>query len=246
MAESSIDSALAAAVARTIADIGSSFYFRPETVAVGKEHGLDGFRFYFLGRGGVLGDVEADVVLSAFGYFEPQLLARMWNSAKSKMKPRDCARLYIGCCHELGRSKLGDVDGLDAFCAAAGAVNDAIDPAGLSLYAGVAAEAVPDDLPARAMHLAMVLREARGSRHLLALVASGLSTRAAHQIHRPDDVSLFGWTDPPAVTDADRAAWAKAEAVTDALMAPSFAALDDSGRRDFADGAAAILAALTS
>ena len=60
-------------------DIGSAFYFHPDTVAKAKSLGLDGFRMYFLGRGGVLGDVEPAVVSSAFGYFEPGLLAHMWN-----------------------------------------------------------------------------------------------------------------------------------------------------------------------
>ena len=69
------------AVAGKTADIGSSFYFQPETVASARELGLDGFRFYFLGRGGVLGDVDADVVHSAFGYFHPSVVARMWDSA---------------------------------------------------------------------------------------------------------------------------------------------------------------------
>ena len=45
-------------IMRTIAEptgpIGSAFYFHPDTMARGKELGLDGFRFYVLGRGGVL------------------------------------------------------------------------------------------------------------------------------------------------------------------------------------------------
>ena len=41
-----------------IAAIGPSFYFTPETGAVAEKHGLDLFQLYFLGRGGVLGDVE--------------------------------------------------------------------------------------------------------------------------------------------------------------------------------------------
>ncbi len=54
-----------------IGSLGSAHYFDREiTVPRGKELGLDGFRFYFLGRGGVLGDVEARVVRSAFGYAE--------------------------------------------------------------------------------------------------------------------------------------------------------------------------------
>ncbi len=67
-----------------IASLGAAFYFNPETVAKGKELGLDGFRFYFLGRGGVLGDVEARVVRSAFGYFAPELVDKMWNSSRGE------------------------------------------------------------------------------------------------------------------------------------------------------------------
>lgn len=231
-------------VATTIADIGSTFYFRPDTLTVGKEHGLDGYRFYFIGRGGVLGDVEADVALSAFGYFEPSLFASMWNSAKTIVPPREAARLYHGCNHDLGRAKLADVPHLGAFCEAAAAVNDSIDAAGLALYAGIAAEPLPDDAPARALHLAMCLREARGSIHLLALVASGVPTRVAHQIRRPDDVTLFGWTEPLVASDDDIARWKAAEALTNTLLAPSFGVLDDAGAMALVDGANAIHAAL--
>ncbi len=230
--------------AKQIADIGSAFYFHPDTLATGKASGLDGYRFYFIGRGGVLGDVDADVVLSAFGYFEPTLFATMWNSAKEIIPARDGARLYMGCNHALGRAKLADVARLEEFCEAAGAVNDAIDPTGLALYAGVAAEPVPDDVPARAIHLAMVLREARGSTHLLAVVASGLAPRLAHQIRRPDDVSLFGWSEPAAFTDADSTRWAAAEELTNELLAPSFAVLDPAGERALLDGAHSIHNAL--
>lgn len=45
-----------------IGTIGAAFYFHPDTLARGKAAGLDGFRFYILGRGGVLGDVEPAVV----------------------------------------------------------------------------------------------------------------------------------------------------------------------------------------
>lgn len=232
------------AFAKQIADIGSAFYFHPDTLATGKSRGLDGFRLYFVGRGGVLGDVEADVARSAFGYFEPTLFETMWNSAKAIIPARDGARLYIECNHALGRAKLADVAGLDAFCEAAGAVNEAIDPTGLPLYAGVAAEPLPDDVPARATHLAMVLREARGSTHLLAIVAAGLAPRLAHQIRRPDDVALFGWPEAMDYSDADRAKWDAAEALTNELLAPSFAVLDAAGERALLDGATAIHAAL--
>ena len=233
-------------LAKQIGDIGSAFYFRPETISVAKEHGLDGFRFYFLGRGGVLGDVEPDVALSAFGYFEPGLFAKMWNTARSVLDPREAARLFIGCNHDLGRAKLTGLPGLDAFCEAATAVHDAIDPTGLALYAGISAEPVPEDTPARALHLAMCLREARGSTHLLALVASGLSSRIAHQIRRPDDVALFGWPEPIQPSDADRAKWDAAEALTNRLLTPSFGVVDERGERALVEGVGTIHAALIS
>ena len=232
------------AAAGPIGAIGSSFYFAPSTVAVGKEHGLDGFRFYFLGRGGVLGDVESQVVASAFGYFQPALVEKMWTSAKQKMAPRDAARLYLRCAHELAREKLSGVDGLDRFCAAAATINDAVEPAGLALYAGIDAEPVPDDAPARALHLVVVLREARGSAHLLAVRAAGLSARAAHQVKRPDDVKTFGWEDLD-LSDDDRARHERAEEITDDILEPAFAAVDQSGRDALLDGLGRIGAALS-
>lgn len=210
-----------------IASMGAAFYFIPETVSRGKEQGLDGFRFYFLGRGGVLGDVEAKVIQSAFGYFHPALVAKIWNSAREKMAPRDAARLYLECAADLGRRTFGAVEGLDAFCAAAEKVVDAAEPAALALFAGIAAEPLPEDLPARAMQLVAVLREYRGSAHLAAVVASGLSPEIAHYIKRPDDYATFGYGgDAPAVTDAHRAALDAAERLTDAMVLTGYGALD--------------------
>lgn len=226
-----------------IGTLGSSFYFAPNTLAAGKEHGIDGFRFYFLGRGGVLGDVESQVVASAFGYFHPALVDKMWNSAKEKLAPRDAGRLYLRCAHELAREKLAGVEGLDEFCAAAETINDAVDPAGLALYSAIDAEPLPDDAPARALQLLAVLREARGSTHLLAVRACGLSPRVAHQIKRPNDVKTFGWEELE-ITDDHRARHQRAEELTDELMEPAFATLDERGREALLRGLERISAAM--
>ncbi len=106
-------------VSPLIADIGYRYYFAPETEAVAEELGLDLFSFYFLGRGGVLGDVEAPVVAAAFGSFNPDAISMMWNGARSKLAPREAARRHLGCCAEFGRRYLSGVDGLEAFCATA-------------------------------------------------------------------------------------------------------------------------------
>jgi hypothetical protein len=218
---------LIAAAAPKIAALGGAFYFDPKTLSVGKEHGLDGFRFYFLGRGGVLGDVEPIVVTSAFGYFKPSLVERLWTTGREKVAPREAGARYLECCRQFGRDRLGDIKDLDGFCEAAEAIVAATDPAGLTLYAGISVAPLPDDPAARAMQLIAVLRELRGSAHLVAVRAAGLTAEVAHYLRRPDDYSSFGWGDiPPAVTDDDRDRLAKAEALTNEQVRPAFAVVD--------------------
>lgn len=227
-----------------IGKIGSAFYFHPDTLVRGKEVGLDGFRFYILGRGGVLGDVEPAVVHAAFGYFHPALIAKMWTSASERIAPRDAARLYHRCAHGLGRSALDDGEHLDGFVDAATQVINAVEGTSLPLFAAVRAEPVPDDAPAAALHQAMVLRELRGGVHLLSLVAQGLDSAKAHAIKRPDDVTMFGYDTAPDVTDDDRAKWRRAEDMTDDLLVPAYTSLSPSQATAFVAGTSAIATAL--
>lgn len=224
-----------------IAAIGGAFYFTQETLAVGKEHGLDGYRFYFLGRGGVLGDVEPAVVEAAFGYFHRGLVTKMWTTGRERtqLTPREAGRLYLRCCHAFGRAHFGDIPGLEEFCAAASAVNDAVDRAGLALYAAVAAEPLPTDPPARAMQLTTVLREFRGSAHLVSIRATdGIDPATAHGIRRPSYWTTFGYAEEtrPTGTEERSAALAAADRLTDRLVAPAFGVLDDHGRGALLDG----------
>jgi hypothetical protein len=231
---------LAADVGEKLGLIGPGFYFKPETLARGKELGLDGFRFYVAGRGGVLGDVHADVVASAFGYFNPTMLAGRWDTALEKIGAREVGREYLACCQEQGRLQLSDIEGLDSFCAAAEHVVENAEAGALALFAGLNAEPLPDDLPARAMQLGASLREYRGSAHLVSILANGLTPKRAHYLKRPDDYAMFGWTDDPApVTTEETAAKAAAEEMTNQICGAAFASLD-------ADGAAAIQAGATA
>jgi hypothetical protein len=234
------------AIAAPTGDLGAASYFHPDTIARGKELGLDGFRFYFLGRGGVLGDVEPDVVVSAFGYFEPGLVAKMWNSAKERMAPRQAAREYLACNAALGRKVFGAVDGLDEYSDAAAQVVAAVDVSGLTLFAGFRGELVPDDAAGRAIHHAVLLRELRGSAHLLAVRASGLESWLAHAIERPGDMTSFGWSAMPALTDDHRAVLERARTLTDDLLEPAFSVLDDAAAEALVTGTTAMHAALTA
>jgi hypothetical protein len=236
-----------AAACPKIAALGGAFYFIPETTSRGKERGVDGMRLYVLGRGGVLGDTSAEVVRSAFGYFNPGLIAKLWNTGRDKLPARDAAALYWEACADLGRAKLAGIAGLDGLVAALEQVNDAADPAGLALYAGIKQMPLADDAPGRAMQLIAALREFRGSAHLVAIRAVGLDDTHAHFIKRPDMVAGFGWTDADTavVTDDDKRLLAEAEQVTDVIVTPAFAVLDDAAATALVDGLAAAEAAIS-
>lgn len=232
---------LVSSTAAQINALGAVYYFDPATLTHGKEElGLDGMRFYFLGRGGVLGDVESPVITAAFGYFAPAVMDKMWTSAKDRCDPKAAAAAALACNAEIGRGKLDDVSVLAAFCAAAEQVVANVNPAGLQLYAGFAAQPMPDDLPGRAMQLLVCHRELRGSAHLAAVIAAGVHPSVAHAIRRPNDIATFGWPEDLEITDEDRANLQAADAATDAMSALHYSSLTDQQRADFAAGVDAI------
>ena len=228
-----------------INDAGSRFYFHPDTMAKGEELGLDGFRFYFLGRGGVLGDVEPAVVVAAFGYFSPGVVEMMWSSAKQIMEPRAAGRAYLACADHVGVQSLDGIDLLDAFNDAAETIVGSVDRSALPLFAGIAAEPLPDHPAARAYRNICILRELRGSVHLLAIVATGVTPLVAHAIRRPDDVTMFGWETVPDISDDDRARLAVADELTDRLLVPSIEVLTEAQRDAFVTGVEVIGAHLS-
>ncbi len=236
--------ATVAAVADPIGSAGAAFYFDPATLAKGKELGLDGFRFYALGRGGVLGSASAQVVQSAFGFFHIDIVSKLWDSARTKVEPAVAATAYLECNAALGRTKLQEVDGLEAFCHAAEKVIAKAIPDSLPLFAGMISQPVPQDLPARAIHNVAVLRELRGSVHLLAVMASNLDPGVAHAIRRPNDTATFGYVEPPAVSSRDRDALAEADSLTNRLLLKPYSALDAEASAALVDGVNAIHGAL--
>lgn len=242
------DAELLAVACPIIRDTGWAFYFTPETLARGAELGLDRVHFYALGRGGVLGDVEPAVVSAAFGYFNPALVAGLWNAAKAVVPPRVAGAAYMQCSAEHGRLKLTGLGTLAGFVTAADKILAATQVDAFALFAGVAAEPMADDLAGRAMQLLTVLREYRGSAHLVAVRAVGLDTKTAHFVTRPNDAAMFGWgpDDVPVINDAVRARMQEADAITDRLVRPAFAVLDAKERTVFVDGLHEIQRALTS
>jgi hypothetical protein len=211
--------------------LGSKFMFHPKTVAMGAELGFpNGFAMYFAGRGGVLGDGDADVVLASWGFFEPSLVRKMWDAGTAAVPARRAGTFYAEAAAQWGRDHLSAVKGLPTFNKLATKLVASADVQGLPLFAGWRAEPLPpvDDAAGRAGQLLHVLREHRGSVHLLAVIASGLTPLEAHVTKRGiDGAKLFGWTDPAELPKPRPAAHKKAEALTDKLCVPTYAELTD-------------------
>ena len=231
-----------------INDTGWAYYFTPTTMARGTELGLKGPQFYFIGRGGLLGNCDSTVVAAAFGYFKPEVIKRAWDSSRQVIDPLVAGRAHLECSAVTGREKLSNVGNLDSFIAAADKVNDAANPEALALYAAFKSEPLVSDAPGRAMQLVSVLREFRGSAHLVAVRAMGLTGKQAHFIKRPNDIAMFGWSaeDAPQIDDEARRRLDEAEHLTDRIVAPAFAVLNEKERNDLLAGATAIKQALSA
>lgn len=222
----------AAAVKVQIQAIGAGFMFSREAKAFGvAAGGTDFLGPYSRGRGGVLGDVDADVVTSAFGFFPAATVRAAWESIA--LPAEQAATGYLGVCQDFGRRKLGGFDGAGRLAELLAPVAAAADPAGVALFAGWRALPLAADDPARAMQLIHVLRELRGGLHLLAIRASGLTPEQAVLIggsprsSGADHAREFGWPEPyPETTPELRQRWEAAEALTDDLIGPAFAVLD--------------------
>ena len=231
-----------------INDTGWAYYFTPTTMARGTELGLKGPQFYFIGRGGLLGNCDSSVVAAAFGYFNPDVVKRAWDSSRQVIDPLVAGRAHLECSAVTGREKLSNVANLHSFIAAADKVNDAANPEALALYSAFKSESLVTDTPGRAMQLVSVLREFRGSAHLVAVRAMGLTGKQAHFIKRPNDIAMFGWSaeDAPQIDDDARRRLDEAERLTDQIVAPAFAVLDEQERADLHAGATAIKQALSA
>lgn len=227
--------------APSLGDMGARYMLHPETAAIGTEAGYaNGWAWYFTGRGGVLGDVDADVVASAFGFFGAPMVRLMWEQGLQVEGARAAGRRYAAACAAFGRKRLQDAPGLDRFCELAGRVIDGLDVSGLSLLAALRAEEVPGDLPGRAYWYVSLLREWRGCEHIVAVRANGMTAAQAVLTNYPDmeknvkEASRrgFGEGHPDATPLVPQRR--KAEELTDSLQAAGYEVLTATERAEFA------------
>ncbi|MEV5742389.1 hypothetical protein AB0L30_20245 [Microbispora rosea] len=220
-----------------IGALGGGFMLSREAKALCERHGLGPREMYFRGRCGVLGEVDADVVLAAVVFFPAGHVRESWEGGR-KLAAEEAAALYAGACHDWGRRRLAGLGNADRLAELLAAVADGADAFCAPLFAGWRAMPRPGGGPALAAHLLHVVRELRGARHATAVVAQGLGplevtlvgadgTGTPIPYDRTADVARFlAWPEPypaPSAEAAERRA--RAEELTDDLVARAYAAL---------------------
>jgi len=199
----------------------------PDTAAVGVAAGYkSSFDFYFAGRGGVLGDVNADVIYAAFMFFERGLIEKLWYRGILVEGARAAGKRYLQCCDNWGRKHLANIPDLEKFIEPAAKLVSGVDASGLSLFAGVRAEQLPIDAPAKAYRLINSLRELRGCYHIAALVTYGLTGMQATLAGKDGDgtAKMHGWMPPYPDCSGLVAQRMAAEETTNMAMARAIAA----------------------
>ena len=211
-------------LAAPVGDIGGRWLLDREVLGPCKTFGYPNrYAYYFAGRAGVLGDVDADVVGAGLGFFEPSLVRKMWDAGIAVEGARAAAARYGAACAQWGRSRLVGFDGAARQADLIRHVIDSVDPVGLPLFAGWRAEPRPDDEAALAYFVTHVLRELRCAVHITAVVTTGIAPRDAMLVADGEGTAQqFGWTAPfPDVSHLVELR-AETEAITDRIMTRFF------------------------
>lgn len=245
--------------------VASNVYFSPEVHAAFEAIGfgppvedvgclpLPDLAGYYCSRAGCMGQVPGEVVVAAFGVFNPDLIIphveRGWATA-------DCDTILATRLSSAARSLeriLGDQNGLERATVLLRRAAAAGGESGRFLFAGLRSRPWPDTPWGGLWHAANLVREYRGDSHIAAWTAAGLDPVEAGlltEIYYSMPTKRYhrgrGWTeadldaglerlqrrgivadDASAFTPAGRDLREAIEVATDRQMAPLLAALGD-------------------
>jgi hypothetical protein len=166
---------------RTVEPLHGMIYFVPEGTEAYAKLGITGRDGYFASRSAPMGAVTAEVVISTFFNFNPDLIHAAIPSAWEKAQPADVVAARFHAVDLACRRLLGDaVIGSDEMRRAAELARAAAETAaermeGRPLAAGHAELPWPEDPHLVLWHAQSILREYRGDGHIALLVTHGLS-----------------------------------------------------------------------
>jgi len=225
-----------AATKEQMGKVGAGYMLDGPTRELGKANGYRTMEFYFAGRGGVLGECDADVVKSAFGWFSADMCRTFWEAGCAVAGPKNAAELYNQAMANWGSTKLAGVEGTERFVELAERMVANVGVDGLPLFAGWRAmPRATDDSAAHAYQLVALLRELRGSCHIVAATAQGLGdveTMMANPGQGAARAEVFGHKEPYPDGAEFRAQFDAAEAATDRMMINAWEPLDEGERAE--------------
>jgi hypothetical protein len=224
---------LATDLAVPIGDLGGRFMLSGRTYARGAELGFSGLDFYFCGRAGVLGAVDAQVVVHELGFFEPTNVRTQWQAGLAVMAPEEAATHFLQCGYDWGRARLPQDLPAGRLAELARAVTDGTGAEQPALFQAWNDVDWPDADVDRALHAIHLLRELRGGQHVLAAHELALDPHQAVLLQTGvGNAELFGWPAPHPDPEPCRATWEQVEAATNAGVVAALAVLDPAAQRE--------------
>jgi hypothetical protein len=221
--------------ASLIATFPVGFLVDGATSANADRLGLDLGTFYVAGRGGVLGDVPADVVVAAFTFFAPDWIRAAWE--RSAAVPRHAAaEAYVDAAHAWATATFDDALDWSRLAALLEPVVANASVACAPVFAGYRATlAEPHEPKALAQHRLNAVRELRGGLHAAATLTVGLTPFEASSVRTPQLLAFQGWSGTPLDPAPLRDRWNLAEARTDRMLGRAFAVLSDTERTELVE-----------
>ena len=217
----------ARALAAPMGDVGGRFMLSERTYVTGAGVGFSGLDFYFCGRGGVLGAVDASVLIDEFGFFEPEDARRQWEAGLAVMDPAQAAAKFIDCGYSWGRARLPEDLQAGRLADLSRTVMDSTDDDHPALFSAWSEMPWPEDDRARALHAIHLWRELRGGLHVRAVRRAGLDPHTAVLVNGGVGAAeFFEWQEPHPDPEPHREVWAAAEEETNDAVAAAVSVLD--------------------
>jgi hypothetical protein len=141
-----------------------------------------------------MGDVTAEQVCSAFAFFDPGLVAKVWPKVLDTSRPSDIARVFAAAMARAAEATWDQA--ASATVARLGTtVADSVTALGMPLFTGWRALPRPESAQGAAALVVHTLRELRGDVHVQSVAASGMSPIEAEVATRRGTAGLemHGW-----------------------------------------------------
>jgi hypothetical protein len=232
-----VDLEVVARIGARVDALGGVWMGQP-VMAVGAALGLGGYPwpFYMIGRGGVLGDVDADRVAAAMVFPSPGLVRSAWREGRALMTPQEGAVRFIGCAYDWAPNAIGGAPGLERATELMMELIPGLDYSESPLADGWRQMSIPAGLAEQAVWAINVLREHRGGVHAACVLAGGLPPVVAVMATEGESMAqMYGWEGPYPPAEECKPRKEPVERATNEKVGESYRALDEAQLSELAD-----------